>query len=54
MCEHLKETSSRYDAAKKVLTFVLVCRICGTERVVRRLTYEPNPRNLTFTLKSNM
>jgi hypothetical protein len=43
MCEHLQETTSRYDTAKKVLTFVLVCRTCGTEQVVAQLDYEPRP-----------
>jgi hypothetical protein len=52
MCEHLKEATSRYDPAKKLLTFVLICRICGTERVVEQLEYEPRPK-LTFTLESN-
>jgi hypothetical protein len=43
MCEHLHETTSRYDAAAKVLTFLLVCRICGIEQVVETLEYEPRP-----------
>ena len=52
MCEHLLEATSRYDPARKIQTFVLNCRICGTERVVEQLEYEPRP-NLTFTLESN-
>jgi hypothetical protein len=43
MCEHLHDTTSRYDAARKLLTFLLVCRICGTEKVVETLEYEPRP-----------
>jgi hypothetical protein len=43
MCEHLHDSTSRYDAAARVLTFLLVCRICGTEKVVETVTYEPRP-----------
>jgi hypothetical protein len=43
MCEHLHDSTSRYDAAEKVLTFLLVCRTCDTERVVETLEYEPTP-----------
>jgi hypothetical protein len=43
MCEHLHESTSRYDAAEKVLTFLLVCRTCGIERVIETLDYEPMP-----------
>jgi hypothetical protein len=43
MCDHLHDTTSRYDAARKLLTCLLVCRICGTEKVVETLEYEPRP-----------
>jgi hypothetical protein len=43
MCEHLHDSTSRYDAAEKVMTFLLVCRTCGIERVVETLEYEPTP-----------
>lgn len=43
MCEHLHDTTSRYDAATRALTFLLVCRTCGIERVVETLEYEPRP-----------
>lgn len=43
MCEHLHDSTSRYDAAEKVMTFLLVCRTCGIERVVETLEYEPWP-----------
>ena len=43
MCDHLHDTTSRYDTAAKVLTFLLVCRICNVERVVETLEYEPRP-----------
>jgi hypothetical protein len=39
MCDHLHDSTSRYDAAEKVLSFLLVCTMCGTETV----EYEPTP-----------
>ena len=42
MCDHLYETTSRYEAATKVLTFLLVCPTCRVEEVVETLEYEPN------------
>jgi hypothetical protein len=41
MCEHLFDTTSRYDRDRKLLTFLLLCPSCGTETVVARLPYEP-------------
>jgi hypothetical protein len=41
MCDHLHDTTSRYDAAEKLLTFLRVCRICGIEQVIETLEYEP-------------
>jgi hypothetical protein len=43
MCDHLHDTTSRYDAAEKLLTFLRVCRTCGIEQVVETLEYEPSP-----------
>ena len=43
MCDHLHDSTSRYDAVEKVMTFLLVCRACGIERVVETLEYEPRP-----------
>jgi hypothetical protein len=43
MCDHLHDSTSRYDAAAKVMTLLLVCRTCGIERVVETLEYEPRP-----------
>ena len=43
MCEHLHDSTSRYDPAAKVMTFLLVCRTCGIERVIETLEYEPRP-----------
>ena len=40
-CDHLHDTTSRYNPGEKLLTFLLVCRVCGTERVVETLHYEP-------------
>jgi hypothetical protein len=43
MCDHLHDTTSRYDAAEKLLTFLRVCRTCGIEQIVETLEYEPRP-----------
>jgi hypothetical protein len=43
MCDHLHDTTSRYDAAEKLLTFLRVCRICGIEQIVETVEYEPKP-----------
>ena len=40
-CDHLHETTSRYDHAAKVLRFLLVCPVCKTEKVIHTLRYEP-------------
>jgi len=40
-CNHLHETTTRYDHARKLLTFLLVCPTCGTEKVVETQRYEP-------------
>jgi hypothetical protein len=40
-CDHLHDTTSRYDHAEKVLTFLLVCHACGTEKVILKVPYEP-------------
>jgi hypothetical protein len=41
MCDHLHEQTSRYDAGTRMLSFLLVCPVCETERVVDTLEYEP-------------
>jgi len=43
MCDHLHDSTSRYDAAEKVLSFLLVCTMCGTEKVAETVEYEPRP-----------
>lgn len=40
-CEHLHEITTHYDDERKLLTFLAVCRPCGTERVVETQHYEP-------------
>jgi hypothetical protein len=41
MCDHLFDTTSRYDHDRKRLTFLLFCPVCGTQTVVETLVYEP-------------
>jgi hypothetical protein len=40
-CDHLHDTTTRYDHDQKVLTFLLVCPVCRTEKVVESRHYEP-------------
>jgi hypothetical protein len=40
-CGHLHDSTTRYDHDQKVLTFLLVCPVCGTERVMETQHYEP-------------
>jgi hypothetical protein len=40
-CHHLHDTTTRYDAEAKQLSFLLICRMCGTESVVQTQRYEP-------------
>jgi hypothetical protein len=40
-CDHLHDSTSRYDHETKQLTFLLVCPVCRTERVVDSIPYEP-------------
>jgi hypothetical protein len=46
MCDHLFETTSRYDHERKVLIFLLFCPACETETVVETLRYSPAFRRL--------
>jgi hypothetical protein len=43
VCDHLHDSTSRYDAAQKVLSFLLVCTMCGAEKVAETVEYEPRP-----------
>jgi hypothetical protein len=40
-CDHLHEITTHYNHERKLLTFLAVCRPCGTERVVETQHYEP-------------
>jgi hypothetical protein len=40
-CDHLHETTTRYDHHQKLLHFLLVCPSCHTEKVVESVPYEP-------------
>jgi hypothetical protein len=46
-CDHIHDTTTRYDHVHKRLTFLLVCPTCGTERVLETLRYEPRFRPAT-------
>jgi hypothetical protein len=40
-CDHLHDSTSRYDRAAKRLDFLLVCPVCKTEKLIHSLEYEP-------------
>lgn len=40
-CDHLCETTTRYDKQEKRLTFLLACPECGTVKVMETIQYEP-------------
>jgi hypothetical protein len=40
-CGHLHDTTTRYDHARNLLTFLLVCPACHTEKVLETVEYEP-------------
>jgi hypothetical protein len=40
-CEHLHETTTRYDHERRLLTFLQVCSTCGVEKVVETQPYQP-------------
>ena len=40
-CDHFHDTTTRYDPVEKILTFVLICPVCRTERVLETRRYEP-------------
>jgi ribosomal protein L44E len=40
-CDHLHDTTSRYDQAAKRLELLLTCPVCKTEKLVHSLEYEP-------------
>jgi hypothetical protein len=40
-CNHLCDTSTRYEHEQKLLHFLLVCPECGTEQLIETVAYEP-------------
>jgi hypothetical protein len=40
-CDHLHDTTTRYDQEQKQLSFLQVCHACGTEKLVETIPYEP-------------
>jgi hypothetical protein len=40
-CGHLHDSTTRYDHDQTLLTFVLVCPVCRTEKVIETQHYEP-------------
>lgn len=42
MCDHLHDTTTRYDPVGKLLTFLMVCPVCRIERVIETLDYVPS------------
>jgi hypothetical protein len=40
-CDHIHESTSRYDHTRKLLTFLLVCPVCRTEKIVESQHYVP-------------
>jgi len=40
-CDHLHDSTTHYDHERKLLSFLLVCPVCGTERVMETQPYEP-------------
>jgi len=41
MCDHLYDSTSRYDADRMLLTFLLVCPVCEIEEIVQTIEYAP-------------
>ena len=41
-CDHLHEATTRYDHVAKLLTFLLVCPVCRSEKVIETCHYEPH------------
>jgi hypothetical protein len=42
MCDHLYESTSRYDADRELLSFLLVCPVCEIEEIVQIIEYAPS------------
>jgi hypothetical protein len=54
-CDHLQDTATRYDHVEKLLTCLLVCAVCRTERVIHSQHYEPRfqPRALPQAMEAS-
>jgi hypothetical protein len=50
-CEHVHETTTRYDHEANVLEFFLFCPVCRTSRVVCTLDYEPRFEPITAAVQ---
>jgi hypothetical protein len=46
-CDHVHDSTTRYDHDQKLLTFLLICPVCGTEKVIEtqhhERRFEPSP-----------
>jgi hypothetical protein len=40
-CNHLCDTTTRYEHEQKLLHFLIVCAECGTEQLIETVSYEP-------------
>jgi hypothetical protein len=40
-CDHVHDSTTRYDHDQKPLTLLLICPVCGTERVIETQHHEP-------------
>jgi hypothetical protein len=41
-CDHMQHTTTRYDQVEKLFSFLLVCPVCGTEKLVETQPYAPH------------
>ena len=41
-CDHMHDITTRYDHVEKLLSFLLVCPVCGTEKLVETQPYAPH------------
>jgi len=39
-CDRVHDSTTRYDHDQKLLTFLLICPVCGTERVIETQHHE--------------
>ena len=48
-CDQMHDTTTRYDPVEKLLTFLLICPVCGTEKALETLHYKPRFQPLPAT-----